>query len=128
MVAFCLRIEVVGDGEIGIESKGAIEGMLRPLHVAVRVIAEFSQEMVNTAEARPCRGVIGALFETLQVEVAGNAHVIQGSSNGDLVGAKIVLIGPGAGRNVAMRGAAFPFVERHMEGLQDAIAQLVLRL
>jgi hypothetical protein len=78
--------------------------------------------MVNTAEAHPCRSVIGALLEALEVKVAGESHVIQGSSNGDLVRAKIVLIGPGTGRHVSMGGAALTFVQWYMERIQDTLA------
>ena len=77
LVAFHRRIEIVGDGEVGVQGKCTVEGLLRQLFIVVGIVTEFSQEMVGTTQADPCRRIIWALLKTLEIEIPCDAHIIQ---------------------------------------------------
>src|SRR5258708_9907257 len=95
LVALHRRTQIVGESQIRMESKGTVEGSCRALDITARIVTEFSEEMADTAESHPRRGIVRALFHTLKVKVAGQAHAIQRPRKGELVGARLIFVASG---------------------------------
>ena len=95
----------------GLRANACLKACSERFRSSLGLFSEFPQEMVNASETCPCRREASTLLKTLEVKIACEAHVIQGTRNGDLVGAKIILKGPGTGRDIATGRAVFTLVE-----------------
>ena len=77
-VHFQLRVELMGQREIGIELQGALEFRFRLAQaVACAGFEVLRHHVVNSPEARPRRSVIRILLDGAQVQIARYAHCLE---------------------------------------------------
>jgi hypothetical protein len=82
----------MGEKQVGIQRKGALECLLRRLITAQLFGAKFLKEPISAPQARPGWREIRILFDAGYVHIARQRHVVQRSMETELIGHQIQVV------------------------------------